>query len=85
MYARKNIFIFEVIIHMLVNVNVITSATRRHVSAFISDLNWCIFQLLLKATVCCYMLGYKNAQIRNNKKYCIFLTKLQQLFDIKRR
>jgi hypothetical protein len=40
MYVRKNVFIFELITHMFVNMNVITSATWRHVSAIDSDLNW---------------------------------------------
>jgi hypothetical protein len=40
MYVRKNIFIFEMITHMLTNMNVITSATWRHVSVFNNDLNW---------------------------------------------
>jgi len=40
MYIRENIFNFELITHMLVNMNVITSATWRHVSAFNNDLNW---------------------------------------------
>lgn len=40
MYVRKNIFIFELITHMLFNMNVITSATWRHVSAIDNDLNW---------------------------------------------